>query len=439
MTSRFANAARTARTGLASAFLTLALLLALPAAAATITGTVTDATTGKPAAGDDVVLLNLSQGMNEVGRTKTDAQGRFKLDADDSGAPKMVRVNHQGVNYFPAGGPIRPGETTADIKVYDSSKKLDAISTTVRIMRLQTDSSALQVLELIAVKNASDPPRALMADRTYEFYLPPGAQLDQSVAQSPGGMPVNTAPVPESEKNRYYFNFPLRPGETRFEVAYHLPYSGEATIVPKLLGTADHFVVMMPTSMDFGAKVSGTYSPMPDDKAQANVQVAVNVNPTQDLSFRVKGSGTLPDTDQGAGGGGAAGGQQAGMPAGGRDNRPGGGLGTPEGTPDPLHQYRWAIIGACAALLALGAFFVVTRGQNSSEPEPAAASSAPAHTPGASGSALLIGLKDELFQLELERQQGRISAEEYNKTKAALDQTLKRALSRTQPHKTAKV
>ncbi len=438
MTSRFANFAPTASTRLASAFLSLALLLVLPAAAVTITGTVTDATTGKPAAGDDVVLLNLSQGMNEVGRTKTDAQGRFKLQADDSGAPKMVRVNHQGVNYFPAGGPIRPGETTADIKVYDSAKKLDAISTTVRIMRLQTDSSALQVLDLIAVKNASDPPRALMSDRTYEFYLPQGATLDQSVAQSPGGMPVSTAPVPESEKGRYYFNFPLRPGETRFEVAYHLPYTGEATIVPKLLGKADHFVVMMPNSMEFGAKVPSTYSPMPDDKAQANVQVAVNVNPAQDLSFRVKGSGTLPDTDQGGGGGGE-GGQQAGMPAGGRDSRPGGGLGTPEGTPDPLHQYRWAILGACAALLALGAFFVVTRSQNSSEPEPAAAPAASGHVAGASGSALLVGLKDELFQLELERQQGRISAEEYAKTKAALDQTLKRALSRTQPRKTTKV
>lgn len=438
MTSRFADCARTARMGLVSAFLTLALL-ALPAAAATITGTVTDATTGKPAAGDDVVLLNLSQGMNEVGRTKTDAQGRFKLQAPDSGTPQMVRVNHQGVNYFPAGGPIRPGETTADIKVYDAAKKLDAVTTTVRIMRLQTDSSALQVLELIAVKNASDPPRALMSDRTYEFYLPAGAQLDQSVAQSPGGMPVNTAPVPESEKNRYYFNFPLRPGETRFEVAYHLPYSGEATIVPKLLGTADHFVVMMPTSMEFGAKVASTYSPMPDDKAQANVQVAVNVNPTQDLSFRVKGTGTLPD-EQGGGAAGAPAGQQAGMPPAGAEGRPGGGLGNPEGTPDPLHQYRWAIIGACAALLALGAFFVVTRGQGSGESSEPVAPSAPAGGAGtASGSALLLGLKDELFQLELERQQGRISAEEYAKTKAALDQTLKRALSRTQPRKTTKV
>jgi hypothetical protein len=39
-------------------------------------------------------------------------------------------------------------------------------------------------------------------------------------------------------------------------------------------------------------------------------------------------------------------------------------------------------------------------------------------------------LKEELFQLEVEHKQGRISAEEYNKARAALDQTLERAVKR---------
>ena len=40
-------------------------------------------------------------------------------------------------------------------------------------------------------------------------------------------------------------------------------------------------------------------------------------------------------------------------------------------------------------------------------------------------------MKEELFQLEIERQQGVITQEDYEKQKAALDQTLKRALART--------
>jgi hypothetical protein len=44
---------------------------------------------------------------------------------------------------------------------------------------------------------------------------------------------------------------------------------------------------------------------------------------------------------------------------------------------------------------------------------------------------LLQALKEELFQLEIERQQGKIAPAEYEKAKAALDQTLHRALTRT--------
>ena len=47
-----------------------------------------------------------------------------------------------------------------------------------------------------------------------------------------------------------------------------------------------------------------------------------------------------------------------------------------------------------------------------------------------SSSMLLEGLKEELFQLEVEHKQGHISQQEYDKTKAALDQTLQRALKR---------
>jgi len=43
---------------------------------------------------------------------------------------------------------------------------------------------------------------------------------------------------------------------------------------------------------------------------------------------------------------------------------------------------------------------------------------------------MLQGLKEELFQLEVERRLGQISQTEYEKAKSALDQTLERALKR---------
>ena len=61
--------------------LTSLLLFTSFAVAQNITGTVTNGTTGKPSAGDEVTLLSLSQGMQEVAHTKSDAHGRFSLPA----------------------------------------------------------------------------------------------------------------------------------------------------------------------------------------------------------------------------------------------------------------------------------------------------------------------------------------------------------------------
>jgi hypothetical protein len=430
------------------------LLMAATAAAVTVTGTVKNGTTGKPAAGDDVVLLALSQGMSEVGHTKTDASGTFHLDVDDPNTPHLVRVNHHGVNYFPAGGPLRPGMSTVDITVYDTAKKLDGISTTANVLRVQTDGGNLQVLELIAVNNASNPPRALQSERTYEFFLPEGAQVDQSLVQGPGGMPVTVAPVPE-KGGKYYFASALKPGETRFEVSYHLPYSGEASFKPRITEDVQHFVVMMPNSMRFEAKDTGTFSPM-SDGSKSNIQVATAVKPGADLEFRVSGNGVLAE-DNAPGGGqeqAQARAPMAGSGGGAPDNRPGGGLGAPIDAPDPLHEFRWLILAGLSIVVVSGGVFVASRASQNpplntaDAPAPVAKPVTPTRTakpavpappiPNAASVAepmnhaamLLQGLKEELFQLEVERQQGKISAEEYEKTKAALDQTLSRALAR---------
>ena len=47
---------------------------------------------------------------------------------------------------------------------------------------------------------------------------------------------------------------------------------------------------------------------------------------------------------------------------------------------------------------------------------------------------LLEAMKEELFQLELDRQRGKVSADEYATAKAALDQTIKRALTTSEPN-----
>ncbi len=76
-----------------------AVFFSAAASANTLTGTVTNGTTNKPSAGDDVILIKLAQGMEEAGHTKTDATGKFNLTIEDDGQPHLVRVIHQDVTY----------------------------------------------------------------------------------------------------------------------------------------------------------------------------------------------------------------------------------------------------------------------------------------------------------------------------------------------------
>jgi hypothetical protein len=428
---------------------TLVLFFTVSAAADTLTGSVKNATTNKPASGDEVVLLNLAEGMQEAARTKTDGKGNFSFNLSDTGSPHLIRVIHQGVTYHRM---APPGTTSVEAQVYDVAKKIDGISVTADVMRVQAENNNLEIVRLFAINNASNPPKTQMNDQNFEFYLPDGAQVDQAMAKTAGGQPVNSSAVPQKEKNRYAFIFPLRPGETQFQISYHLPYKGEATLDPKSLYAMDHFVVMLPKSMQFSGPAS--FQSMQDpQQSDSLVEVVSNAQPSQALAFKVSGTGVLPAREEGGGGGGTQG-TMGGAQTAGRDSRPGGGLGPPIDAPDPLEKYRWYILGGFAVALAIGGYYIAQRSPAQAaatvtvdEDEttellrpPVRPSAPPLRTtpvakPVSAGSdhsgMLLQALKEELFQLELERQQGTITQQEYEKHKAALDQTLQRAVSRT--------
>src|SRR5439155_6356240 len=180
--------------------------------------------------------------------------------------------------------------------------------------------------------------------------------------------------------------------------------------------------------------------------------VAKNVAAGNAHAFKVSGTGVVPNEalaeDSKAGAATAT-------------NRPGGGIGVPESTSDPLANYRWYILALAALVLAAGAFWITNRrpaagsavggppfrpplakdGEFAGSGFVSSSSSGTASgTAGAMRSAapadrsalLLEALKEELFQLETERAENKISAAEYDQAKSALQQTLSRALRRRQ-------
>ena len=430
----------------------LAILFPTSLLAASITGTVTNKTVNKPAAGDKVVLIQLQGGMRESNTTTTDGQGKFTLELPDAG-PHLIRVDHEKAGYFHI---APPGTRSVDIDVYDVAESVSGVTTEANVMRVETDPQGLHVIQNYFVKNASTPPRTQLSTHSYEIYLPEGAQIEASAAMAPGGMPVSSSPVPMGEKGRYAFVFPIRPGETRFQVSYRLPYSGSLKFSERLSLPAENVAIILPKSMKFTPSATTAFQPINDD-ATAQTFLAKNVSTATPVEFTVSGTGSMPREAQGGEGGAAQGGAaaggaasdqpaspEAGSAAAASDTRPGGGLGNPIDTPDPLTKYRWWILGSLSLILAAAAAFFLR-----SQPQGAAVAGGPAVpvavsagsflaspssvSAGAvtSGSGLLAALKEELFALETERLEGKLTDEEYLQLKSAFEIVLRRALNRS--------
>lgn len=424
----------------ASFALALAFVSTAAAFAEPITGIVTNKTNSKPAAGDDVVLLKLAQGMQELARTKTDSKGHFTIEVPQDGL-HMIRVTHDKANYF---RPVQPGTQSVEVEVFTAAAKVEGVTQEADVMRIQSDpgGSGLRVVEHYFVKNDSSPQKTQFSEHPFELWLPAGAIVEGSAAMAPGGMAVQQPLVPMAEPNHYTMIFPLRPGETQFQVTYKLPYTGSLTFAPKPAVPTDTVAVMLPKSITFRAGASSPYTPVTEETT-AQTFVARSVKPGQSLDFTISGTGELPRDSQA---GQTQPGQQAAPAAAGAgepqtpaeasaqmraDTKPGKGLGNPldsDGNLDPWAKYKWLIITGLIVLLALGAGLLL---KNPGAPSHAATSPSPKGLPPAAPGDPMQVLKDELFALETERLQGRISEEEYAEQKGALEIVLKRTLARS--------
>ena len=415
-----------------------ATLLAGAATAQSVSGIVTNKTNDKPAAGDVVVLLKLAQGMQELTTSKTDSKGHFTLNipADEASSMHLVRVNHEGANYFT---PLPPGTPTVEVSVYSAAKELENVLISEDVLQIQTtpDGGSLRVTEHFLLRNDSEPKRTLFSEHPFEVYLPAGATVDGSSAKAPGGMGVEQPLVPMGDPNHYTIVFPIRPGETEFNIWYRIPYKGSFNFQPRPTMPVEALGIMMPQSMTFKAGTGTDFKSVSEQvggKAQA--YLAQGVKPSQPIGFTVSGTGELPrDSVAQSGSNGAAAGPAAASATTGDDNpnantRPGGGLGTPldkDAERDPWTKYRWYIIFGFGLLLAGGAGVMLgfpTKSPTNSAFHPA--------SPAATGGALQV-LRDEMFAVETDRLEGRLTETQYAELKAAYDVVLRRALARNAP------
>ena len=438
----------------------VAILLALfgmPASAGTLSGTIINRTTGKPTPNVDLTLLSPTQGMIEVGSAKSDAQGRFSLTNDKIGlAPILVRATYHDVSFNTFAPPSRP---EVEVEIFDISKDPKTISITSHIIIFQPQGERLVGAEEYEVQNNSQPPSAFFrSEGDFDFVIPENGALGQVTTIAGMGMSVAQASI-DKGKGRFSIAYPFRPGQTNVRLSYELPYANNSAVLKlpasypgvKLLVVVPPGVTITGDGLSAAGQEQGmmvyTHDPLP-----AKGLLAVNL------------SGVGAPAEESAQGQQSA--QEGNSRTAGQEVI---------AAPSRIDEFKWYLFAGIAALFAMGAI-LLTRKQvvladtpvAQGEPSSAAAFSSPqsksarsakskkalsvpasTNAPGkavAAGlqtrdvpnevaaavdehvSVTLDALKDQLFRLELRRQAGTISEEDYAREKAKFDKLLREHL-----------
>lgn len=271
---------------------------------AAIDGTVTNSTSGNP---QGAVIITLVQpgagGMQTLATVRSDASGRFHIDKQGQGeGPLLLQAIYQGVLYTQM---LPPGSPTGNVQlaVFDSSSKSETAQLETHMVLLQPTGSELAVGETFLFRNDSKLTYNDSTNGTVHVYLPDGIAPDKvavtiSTAQ---GMPIQRGVEKTKQKNVYKVDYPVKPGETRFDIAYSLPAANPQTFAGKIVQTGGPTRLVVPRGVTLTGDNLTSLGPEPT--TQANIyevkgdSYKVNIQGTGSIQSNQSGS----DDDSGPG------------------------------------------------------------------------------------------------------------------------------------------
>ena len=410
--------------------------LGASAFAGTLSGTVINRTTGKPEPNVDLDLLSPTAGMAELATAKSDAQGHFSVTKDSIGsAPVLIRATLHDVSFNTFAPPGRPD---VDVEVYDVSKDSKSITVPSHVIIFEPQDAKLVGAEEYSIQNDSKPPSAFFRpDGNFDFTIPEDAALGQVSTTTAMGLAINQASI-DKGKGRFSIAYPFRPGQTNVRLSYELPYTNNSATL-KLSATypgAKLLVVVPP-----GITVTGNGLVAAGQEQGMMVFTHEPLLAKSILTVSLSGIAVAPPA-------GAGQGQEAAQEGNSRQDQ------GPEviSAPSRLDDFKWYLFAGLAALFAMGALLlsrkqvVVAAGEDADFAASPAKPSKSAQTskakkatptavpvPPASVAAqvdqhvavTMDSLKEQIFRLELRRQAGTISEEEYAREKARFDKLLR--------------
>jgi hypothetical protein len=268
----------------------LALYFAFLSSAFTaVDGTVVNRTTGKPQAGAVVALYKLAQqtGPEQLESVRTDAQGKFHLNQTPEGGPYLLQSVWGGVTYNHM---LPPGSPTSDVEleVYEASTRPGNAEAGEHMILFEPSGDQLSVTESFEFHNTgnftyNDPDKG-----TLRIFVPEGGRSSIRVtATAPQGMPVQHVAQKTSTLNVYMIDFPIKPGETRIDVTYQMPFSERQEFAGKIFYKAGPTRLVTPA----GVTLEGAGIAQVGQEPQS--QALIYSVKAADYKVRIAGNGSL--------------------------------------------------------------------------------------------------------------------------------------------------
>lgn len=271
------------------------LLLAIMPVFAAVDGVIVNGTTGKPEPNALVMLIQPTQaGMQTLGTTKSDAQGKFSFDNNDESGPRLIQAVFQGVQYNKMIPPGMPS-TGVQVPVFASSNKEGTAKETQHFIVLQPGDKEMTVSE--GLLYMGDPTTTYYdpVNGSVRFYVPPEVKGPIAVTVNPaGGMPIQRPALKTKEPNIYKIDYPIHPGETRFDLNYAIPMASPMIFNDKEIHPEAASNLVVPngvTAKSDDLELAGT-----EPKTQASIYRIKNPN----FKVEVEGTGLLQAQSEGS-------------------------------------------------------------------------------------------------------------------------------------------
>jgi len=268
------------------------LLICVSCVFAAIEGTVVNGTTGKPQPSVTVSLVQPGAGgMQAIATATSDANGKFSIDHELPPPPALLQADYKGVTYTQVQPPGRP-PTGIQFQIYESATKPPAEMQMAHLIMIEPSASALEISETFLIRNASTTTFQDVANGTAQFYPPKSAGDKVQVSVTPPTqMTIARTAVKATKPGAFKIDYPVRPGETRFDMHYTLPASD--TFSGKVAPSDRPTTVVTPLSVRLsgdGIKEMGV-----EDQVQARIY---NIT-APSFEVKIEGIGSIRERQQG--------------------------------------------------------------------------------------------------------------------------------------------